>query len=91
VGFTWVLREGPAVLEQGFLLAIRQFKNSAPTDRLYWCSEESRALLKTWADDTVQRQIDGVCRNEEVMKYIVARLTFYLVHKIVEPGEGHQT
>ncbi|XP_065129112.1 uncharacterized protein [Paramisgurnus dabryanus] len=43
-------------------------------NRQYWSAEHTRALLTIWAEDNVQRQFDGVCRNEDVMKYIVAEL-----------------
>ncbi|XP_051579858.1 myb/SANT-like DNA-binding domain-containing protein isoform X2 [Myxocyprinus asiaticus] len=43
-------------------------------NRQYWSVDEIEALLNIWADENVQRQIDGVCRNEEVIKYIVAEL-----------------
>ncbi|XP_052008078.1 myb/SANT-like DNA-binding domain-containing protein isoform X2 [Xyrauchen texanus] len=44
-------------------------------NRQYWSVDEISALLNIWADENVQRQIDGVCRNEEVIKYIVAELS----------------
>ncbi|XP_073805066.1 uncharacterized protein [Danio rerio] len=43
-------------------------------NRQYWSVEDTRALLNIWAEENVQRQIDGVCRNEDVIKYIVAEL-----------------
>ncbi|XDV52268.1 hypothetical protein PO909_021012, partial [Leuciscus waleckii] len=36
--------------------------------------EDTKALLSIWAEERVQRQFDGVCRNEDVIKYIVAEL-----------------
>ncbi len=43
-------------------------------NRQYWSVEDTRALLSIWSKDNVQRQFDGVCRNEDVIKYIVAEL-----------------
>ncbi|XP_026119691.1 uncharacterized protein LOC113098817 [Carassius auratus] len=43
-------------------------------NRQYWTMEDTKALLCIWAEDNVQRQFDGVCRNEDIMKYIVAEL-----------------
>ncbi|XP_077053509.1 uncharacterized protein LOC143749576 [Siphateles boraxobius] len=43
-------------------------------NRLYWSVEDTKALLSIWAEERVQRQFDGVCRNEDVIKYIVAEL-----------------
>ncbi|KAL1276288.1 hypothetical protein QQF64_035911 [Cirrhinus molitorella] len=43
-------------------------------NRQYWSIEDTKALLSIWAEEHVQRQIDAVCRNKDVIKYIVAEL-----------------
>ena len=43
-------------------------------DRQFWSPSDIRALLAVWAEDDVQGKIDGVCRNEDVMRHISAEL-----------------
>ncbi len=42
--------------------------------RQYWSMSETKALLNIWADDNVQQKMDGVCRNEEVIQFMVEEL-----------------
>ncbi len=37
-------------------------------NRQYWSVEDTMALLSIWAEDNVQRQYDGICRNEDAIK-----------------------
>lgn len=41
--------------------------------RQYWSSTETKALLNIWADESVQQQMN-VCRNEEVIQFMVDEL-----------------
>lgn len=43
-------------------------------EKNFWSAEELRALLTVWAADDAQRRINGVCRNEAMMKHIVSEL-----------------
>ncbi|XP_059931643.1 uncharacterized protein LOC132474785 [Gadus macrocephalus] len=43
--------------------------------RQHWPLGETQALLNIWADDSVQKQMEGMCRNEEVIQYIVNELS----------------
>ncbi|KAJ3591354.1 hypothetical protein NHX12_009299 [Muraenolepis orangiensis] len=45
------------------------------TSRQHWPLGETQALLNLWAEDGVQRQMEGVCRNEEVIQYMVDQLS----------------
>ncbi|XP_051253651.1 uncharacterized protein LOC127362228 [Dicentrarchus labrax] len=42
--------------------------------RQYWSMSETKALLNIWADETVQQKMEGVCRNEEVIQFMVEEL-----------------
>uniref|UniRef100_UPI003AADD71D uncharacterized protein n=1 Tax=Centroberyx gerrardi TaxID=166262 RepID=UPI003AADD71D len=46
----------------------------AGNSRQYWSMGETKALLNIWADDNVQQQMEGVCRNEEVIQFMVDEL-----------------
>lgn len=35
---------------------------------------ETKALLNIWADKNVQQQMEGACRNEEVIQFMVEEL-----------------
>lgn len=41
-------------------------------NRQYWSVEDTRALLNILAEDNAY--FDSVCRNEDIIKYIVAEL-----------------
>ena len=43
--------------------------------RQHWPLGETQALLNIWSDDSVQKQMEGMCRNEEVIQYIVNELS----------------
>ncbi|XP_063041055.1 uncharacterized protein LOC134435951 [Engraulis encrasicolus] len=43
-------------------------------ERVIWSVEDVKTLLTIWAEDSVQRKIDGVCRNEDVMKFISSEM-----------------
>ncbi|XP_056139100.1 uncharacterized protein LOC130115457 [Lampris incognitus] len=47
---------------------------SASNSRQYWSMSETKALLNIWADEAVQQQLEGVCRNEEVIQFMVDEL-----------------
>ena len=42
--------------------------------RQYWSMSETKALLNIWADRNVQQQMEGACRNEEVIQFMVEEL-----------------
>ncbi|XP_044059409.1 uncharacterized protein LOC122879406 isoform X4 [Siniperca chuatsi] len=44
------------------------------TSRQYWSMSETKALLNIWADENVQQKMEGVCRNEEVIQFMVEEL-----------------
>ncbi|XP_029923750.1 reticulocyte-binding protein 2 homolog a-like [Myripristis murdjan] len=46
----------------------------ASNSRQYWSMGETKALLNIWADENVQQQMEGVCRNEEVIQFMVEEL-----------------
>lgn len=46
----------------------------AGNSRQYWSMGETKALLSIWADENVQQQMEGVCRNEEVIQFMVGEL-----------------
>ncbi|KAG7272307.1 hypothetical protein CRUP_011232 [Coryphaenoides rupestris] len=44
------------------------------TSRQHWPLGETQALLNVWAEHSVQRQMEGLSRNEEVIQYMVGEL-----------------
>jgi len=55
-------------------LAGASMSGGSGTSRQHWPLGETQALLNVWAEHSVQRQMEGLSRNEEVIQYMVAEL-----------------